>query len=126
MFASTNSSTWQDLGAYKLEVELNLGIDEIGEFGLDSMILGLPESQTVILDKQILAGIASDIFYLSSWGIYPAATNLTNLDDPHPSIIQKLKQQGVIPSLSWAYTAGAYFQSLREFYLSVPDAYAHN
>ena len=111
IFTSSASSTWQDKGLFKLEAELNLGIDEIGEFGLDSLILGLPKSGAAVLDEQMVAGIASEVFYLSTWGIYPAATNLTNSNDPHPSLIQDLKQKNLIPSLSWSYTAGAFFQS---------------
>ena len=111
LFDSNASSTWQDKGTYELEAELNLGIDEIGDFGIDSLTLGIPGSHAVTQNKQMLARIANDVFYLSSLGLYPAATNLTDFNHPYPSLIQNLKQQNLISSLSWSYTAGAYFQS---------------
>ena len=41
-----------------------------------------------------------------SVGLNPRPSNFTNFSNPVPSYLSSLKTQGLIPSLSWAYTAG--------------------
>ena len=114
IFGSNKSSTWESKGLYSLVVEENLGIFANGDWGLDTVTLGLPGSaQTAKMEKQIVAGIAAKDFYLAEWGIRPASTNLSNLNDPIPSLVNNLRDQGHIASLSWGYTAGAYYMSLQ-------------
>ena len=114
IFSPNSSSTWQNLGDYTLAFEQNLGIYENGQFGMDTVSLGLPGSGAPTMDHQIVTGIATKSFFVGSWGIRPAPTNLTNFNDPVPSLVQNLKDGGKISSLSWAYTAGAYYQSQSE------------
>ncbi|KAL8721967.1 MAG: hypothetical protein Q9181_007593 [Wetmoreana brouardii] len=45
----------------------------------------------------------TDIFAL---GLNPRPSNFTNFSDPVPSYLSNLKKQALVPSLSWAYTAG--------------------
>ena len=37
--------------------------------------------------------------------------NFTNLNDPQPSMLSSLYNQSLIPSRSWAYTAGAHYNN---------------
>ena len=113
VFNPNKSSTWQEQGLYTLQSQQNLGIFANGDFGYDTINLGIPGSANIKADKQIVAGIAAKNFYVATWGIRPAPTNLTNINDPIPSLLQSLRDQGSIPSLSWGYTAGAYYQSLQ-------------
>lgn len=46
-------------------------------------------------------------FFLGMFGLGPRPTNYTNSDNPQPSFLWSLKNQSLIPSLSWGYTAGA-------------------
>ena len=39
-------------------------------------------------------------------GLNPRPSNFSNFSDPVPSYLSALKDQSMIPSLSWAYTAG--------------------
>lgn len=71
------------------------------------MGLQLPQSGGISLKHQIVAGIATKDFYLGQFGLGPKATNFTNFDTPDPSFFWSMKNQSVIPSLSWGYTAGA-------------------
>jgi hypothetical protein len=107
------SSTWQDKGIYNLQFEQNLGYFGSGNFGLDSLTLGSPGSigGNITVAKQIVAGIVSKNFYLATWGIRPADTNLTTLNNRYTSLLSNLKDLGKIPSLSWGYTAGSYHRS---------------
>lgn len=102
------SSTWQNLGPFPLAFEQNLGIYENGNFAFETVSLG---SNVPTLDYQMVVGIATKAFFLGMLGLRPAPTNLTNLNDPIPSLMQNLKSGGHIPSLSWAYTAGSYYHS---------------
>ena len=45
-------------------------------------------------------------FFLGILGVNPRSTNFTTFDDPVPSFLSSLKQNKMIPSLSWSYTAG--------------------
>ena len=59
------------------------------------------------LQNQIVGGLLEDsIFYVGNFGLSPRAINITTLSNTHPSPLQSLRQQNMIPSTSWAYTAG--------------------
>ncbi|KAI4088500.1 MAG: hypothetical protein LQ344_006014 [Seirophora lacunosa] len=118
-FFKNTSSTWQDKGLYTLDEELNLGYSGNGNFGLDSITLGYPGSGAVTVHHQLFASIATQDFYLGSLGIAPRATNLTKPgqkpvlfapEDAYPSVLSVLKQERKIPSISYAYTAGARYR----------------
>ena len=114
IFSPNKSSTWQDQGLFSLVSGENYDIHANGDFGFDTISLGLPGSAaTAKVDHQIVAGIAAKDFYLANWGIRPASTNLTTLNDPIPSLLNSLRDQSIIPSLSWGFTAGAYYSSLQ-------------
>jgi hypothetical protein len=58
------------------------------------------------LKNQTIAGIATEEFYLGVFGINPRPSNFTTFDDPVPSYMKNLRDQSLIPSTSWGYTAG--------------------
>ncbi|KAK6582505.1 hypothetical protein PZA11_004913 [Diplocarpon coronariae] len=55
-------------------------------------------------------GIATKDFILGEFGIGPKPTNFTSFQDPQPSFMWSLRNQSMIPSISWGYTAGARYQ----------------
>ena len=61
-------------------------------------------------DTEHRIGIATKDFYLGIFALGPKPTNFTSFDDPQPSYMWSLKNQSLIPSLSWGYTAGAPYQ----------------
>lgn len=87
IFYINESSTWQDEGFYELDLELNLGYTGNGDFGFDTLSLGLLGTGLPSLRHQIVAGIAVKDFYIGSWGIAPYPTNFTTLDEPKPSLM---------------------------------------
>ena len=109
LFYTNESSTWQDQGNYTLEFEKNLGIDDNGDFGYDTLTLGLPGTGAPSVEKQIVAGIAAKDIYLGLWGVGARPTNLTSLNNPYPSLMTTLKEKGLVPSISYGYTAGAQY-----------------
>ena len=112
LFLANESSTWQKVGFYEIDIEHNLGYTGNGEFGFDSVVLGTPGSGAYAIEHQVVASIAAKDFYIATWGIAPRATNFTNIDpeNSHESLLSTLRRNGQIPSLSFAYTAGARYR----------------
>jgi hypothetical protein len=91
--------------------EEKLGRVGNGSYGYDTVTLGLLGAGLPTLEKQVIAGIWTDDFFLGSLGLSPIPFNFTNLNDPQPSMLATLRNQSLIPSSSWAYTAGAHYQN---------------
>lgn len=105
-----NSTTWSqhEAGYYKLQLELNLVNNSAnGLYGNDTIGLGLRGSGGPTLKNQIIAGIGAEEYYLGLFGVNPKPTNFTTLDVGQVSYMTSLKDQNLIPSVSFAYSAGA-------------------
>jgi hypothetical protein len=63
------------------------------------------------LEHQVVDVFATDEFYVGSLGLSPQSINITSENDQFPSILGSLRQQGLIPSTSWGYLAGASYYS---------------
>lgn len=115
LFRPSQSVTWSDLGNYSLGIEANLGYNDPGKYGLDTLALNFSGGPT--LNSQIVAGIQTFDYYTGIFGLSSHPINLSNqpinLSNPpanystYPSFLTSLKSLNLIPSLSWAYTAGA-------------------
>ncbi|MCJ1252993.1 hypothetical protein MMC24_000800 [Lignoscripta atroalba] len=110
LFRINGSTTWQDQGFYELGEELNLNYTGNGDFGSDTISLGLLGTGAPSVTGQIVVGIATKDFYVGSWGINPKPTNLSDFNDPQQSLLTTLKEKNLIPSLSYGYTAGARYR----------------
>ena len=118
MFDPSLSRTWSDLGNYSLGIETNLGYDAPASYGLDTVALGLSNATGgPRLQGQVIAGLQSYLFYTGLFGLGNQPSNFTasndpnNLTDtiPYRSFLTTMRDQKIIPSLSWAYTAGAHY-----------------
>jgi hypothetical protein len=110
LFNTSASSTWTFNNYYELLLELNLGYTGSGEFEFDKVGIGWQGSGGPVLEHQVVGGIATEDFWLGSFGLTPRPTNFTDFNDPQPSFMETLKNKSLIPSLSWAYTAGAAYR----------------
>ena len=107
-FATNESSTWQDIGLFTLDAqENNLGYGGNGLFGFDTVSWGNSSNLT----GQVVAGIATQDYWLGVAGIGPKTTNFTIFNDPISSYLSNLVNSSQIPSHSWAYTAGASYRN---------------
>jgi len=106
------SKSWHILGNYSLGLESTLGYGDLtAAYGEDTVALGFTDSNGgATLDSQIVAGIETDYYYTGVFGLGNQGTNLTNFTDPRPSFLTTMKAKNLIPSLSWAYTAGARYR----------------
>ena len=111
LFDSTQSSSWQILGNYTLELELNLGDNYAALYGLDTVALGFDNSiGGPTIHSQVISALATDTYYLGVFGLGHQGTNISNFTDPRPSFLTAMYNMSLIPSLSWAYTAGAQYR----------------
>lgn len=112
LFNFHQSSTWENNTAnvtsniYPIGVGKALGYHGKAELGFDDVTLGWKGAGGPTLKNQTVAGFASNDSYLGFFGISPRASNFTSMANPIPSYMQNLRQNSMIPSLSWAYTAG--------------------
>lgn len=111
LFNPNSSNTWKPQGNYTLGLEANNGYGDItAMYGYDTLSLGLSKATGgPSLKSQVVAGLVSQDFKLGLFGLGNQPTNFTGLDDSHPSFLTNLKAKNLIPSLSWSYTAGAYY-----------------
>ncbi|KAK8204857.1 aspartic peptidase domain-containing protein, partial [Phyllosticta capitalensis] len=121
LFQANESSTWQstteiwdNTGIYGLgEVVLDsLGIKGQGQYGFD--VVGLNAGK-VNLNRTIVAQMNTLNFYMGQFGVSPRPTNFTtennnasSMNDPQPSFFSLLRDNNLIPSLTYSYTAGSY------------------
>jgi hypothetical protein len=90
-----------------LYVEETLGYHGQGDYGLDTVGLGWG-SDVPSVANQVIAGIATPQFYLGSLGLDIRPFNFSNLQHPIPSLLGTLVERRMLPSASWAYTAGSF------------------
>ncbi|KAF2681582.1 acid protease [Lentithecium fluviatile CBS 122367] len=111
-FNPNNSLTRVPNSIFQLGVEENLDFQVFGDFGFDTVTLGWQGSGGPSVDHSIVAGIADTTFtWLGVLGLNPRPTNFSTFpNNPQVSFIQALRNQNSIPSLSWAYTAGAQYR----------------
>ena len=116
LFNASLSSTWSSKGNYTLDLETNLGYVAAATYGLDTVALGVSnDTGGPSLPGQVVASLTTSLFYTGLFGLRNQPTNFTDSQDssnltgtvPYPSFLTTLKNQNLIPSLSWAYTAGA-------------------
>lgn len=120
LFQPNLSTTWSTEGLvnnpdgaiYLLNTveESGLGKSGNGSYGFDTVDLGIPGSGLPTLKDQLVVGIWSDNFFLGSLGLSPKPVNLSSLNGQEPSMMGSLVNQSLLPSNSWAYTAGAAYR----------------
>ena len=112
----TNASTTRTPnGIFDLIGEKKLNYTGNGQYGFDTIGLG-PDVAALQLANQVVAGIATEDFYLGELGLGPKPSNFTtNLTDPVPSFLRTMVDKAFIPSLSFGYTAGAKYRQKSVF-----------
>ncbi|KAF2850951.1 acid protease [Plenodomus tracheiphilus IPT5] len=107
-FQTNVSSTWSAIGQYDVNLEEALNYTSAGLFGFDRVQLGTASISTSLnLDHQVVAGIADPDYYM---GVLPLGTtdsSFSSLSQSVDSLMSQLRNASKIPSLSYAYTAGA-------------------
>ena len=117
LFSRNESTSWSTSrlgngGLYTLNTyeEAQLGLTGNAYYGFDDVSLGPEDDGMPTLPSQIIAGIATNDFWMGSLGLSPLPMNFLTLSDPYPSLLTSTRQSGLISSTTWAYTAGAYYR----------------
>ena len=106
-FQANQSTTWTAGGEHQLMTESYLGIASKGEYGLDTVGLGVEATAGLTSNQNVIAGVLAEPFYLGQLGL--KRSNATGLNST-ASLMTQLKNENMIPSLSYGYTAGAIYR----------------
>jgi len=107
LFNINQSSTWESIGIYGFPIEKNHGYSGDAQYGYESITLGLPGENGLMLNNMTVGAFAVLEPWLGMFGINPRNTNFSSFNDGSPSFITILRKNNLIPSLSFGYTAGA-------------------
>ena len=90
-------------------LESKLGYADDALYGADNVGLMIQNSGGPTLGDQLVGAVRKMPFFVGLFGLSPEASNFTNFDHPHRSYLTTLRDERQIPSLSYAYNAGAYY-----------------
>ncbi|KAK5123026.1 hypothetical protein LTR85_003592 [Meristemomyces frigidus] len=113
-FENNQSSTWDLIGLYTLDAqELELGYSGNGLYGFDTVSLIDGNTSDALFNQtmQVVASVPDLDFWLGVFGLGPKSINFTTFNDPIQNFMSDLLNSSQIPSLSWGYTAGAYYRN---------------
>lgn len=65
------------------------------------------------LENQTIGAVVNPRLWIGRLGMDDKPSNFSDFDNPQRSLITALKEEGLIPSLSYGYTAGAYYSELK-------------
>lgn len=108
LFYKGQSSTWSTLGTgyYELDFDTQLGDTGYALYGLDDVDL----SDQVSVPSQIVAILNSTEFWLGSLGLGIQASRFEGTMSHLTFLSSLVEIEGLIPSHSYGYTAGAYYR----------------
>jgi hypothetical protein len=116
LFNNKSSSTFDYVGIYGLWVGQNIGTTGNAVLGFDRVGLsGIGENGPTLDDTIVAAYATQNMYYVGIFGINPKPTNFSDFNEPTPSYMTRLKDQNMIPSISFGYTAGAYYRFTGSF-----------
>ncbi|KAF2035880.1 acid protease [Setomelanomma holmii] len=106
-FQKNVSSSWKELGIYRLGLGTNLGLSGNAYFGYDSFGMGSNQGNSDTKVEQLaVAAYATADFWVGQLGLSMFPIIVGETEQPH-SLLARLKDEGKIPSLSFRYQAGA-------------------
>lgn len=122
VFTYNQSATWIDTMPHKLDdmaVFQRYGLKDMGaEFGRDTISPGYVDSGNVVVPSAVVGGVLDvKYFVMGQFGLRPEPTNFTDKSEMNAgqrSFMQRLKVQKSIASLSYGYTAGAYYRKYHD------------
>ncbi|KAL8803236.1 MAG: hypothetical protein Q9200_006294 [Gallowayella weberi] len=113
-FSYQDSSTWSNKSIYGLGAEANLGYTKEngfnGFYGWDNVALTTPEGAKTTVNHTVVAGIVTNDSYLGALGLANRPVVWEDHSDSASSLISILKERGLVPNLSYGYTAGASYK----------------
>lgn len=113
-FQVAQSTQWSAIGQYGVDLEDALDMTAEGLFGYDHVALeaavDTSDTNVTSMDHQVVATIADMDYYMGVLPLGQAESSFSSLSEPQKSLIWNLRNSSRIPSLSYAYTAGAKYR----------------
>ena len=107
----SGSNSWSLIGNYSMGLEMNLGYSDHATYGLDTLALGLSNANgSPQIESQVVAAFETNDYYVGLFGLGHQGVNFSEYSTPNATFLTTLKEQNMIPSLSWGYTAGAIYR----------------
>ncbi|KAI1142412.1 acid protease [Hypoxylon sp. FL0543] len=118
VYNTSASQSWSPLGAWQLGLDY-LGLGGNGDYGMETVVVydSVRRWQTSF-KKQLVAGINETGYYTGFFGLGITPGRFENVVAQSP-IAALVEQDGIIPSHSYGYTAGAYYGGSRGTPLSL-------
>ncbi|KAE8441217.1 hypothetical protein EG329_005617 [Mollisiaceae sp. DMI_Dod_QoI] len=110
VFDGSKSSTWIQSDQDFLGLDAGLGYQGVGQYGFDTVGMGYTNSSGPTLPHQIVSEIVTDYWWFGIFGLGFQPTNFSTYGNPQASFSDTLYSNGTISSMSWSYTAGAYYR----------------
>ena len=107
-FGYNTSTSWAAKGDHEVGLEKYLNQSATGQYGLDTVGIGAYAATGLTVEESVVAGVPTLPFYLGKLGLKPSNNSGPNKDTM--SLMSKLLDQKMIPSLSYGYTAGALYK----------------
>jgi len=108
-FVTNESSTWNEIGIFQANLRPVLNITGNALYGLDKVGLMVEDRSGPTLDGMVVGAIKNPRVYVGLFGLKPSALNFSGYEHPQSSMLQRLKHSHTVSSLSYGYTAGAYY-----------------
>ena len=109
-FQTTNSTTWNGIDIGDFSSETNLFTNEQAQYGTDTVAVGKASGSEPVygpqISGQIIAAYTNSDFYVGELGLSTAVDSFQNYPGSFPSLLDSMKNQSLIGSLSYGYTAG--------------------
>lgn len=110
-FQTNASSTWDLIGIYELGINKQLGYTGSGVSGYDVLNFGSDLSNgKKMVGKQVITSYASQDIWLGALGLGYAKTTF-RANERVDSMLVGMQGNGIIPSQSFGYTAGASYRN---------------
>lgn len=106
LFYKNQSQTWEEQGYYELGFDTNLGDTDSADYGLDQIAL----YDQLSLPGQVIGIINTTDFWLGTLGLGVAQTRFGGTNNHLTFLSSLVENADQIPSHSYGYTAGAYYQ----------------
>ncbi|KAE8440591.1 hypothetical protein EG329_007049 [Mollisiaceae sp. DMI_Dod_QoI] len=116
LYDPLKSSTWQSEGFFQFSVDSQLGNKGYGWYGLDDITFGssgITVSESVVGSFNGSGPLSGTQYMLGFFGLGITISDFNNVN-PLPSINALVERNGVIPSHSYGFTAGAKYQQKGE------------
>ncbi|KAK5720172.1 hypothetical protein LTR15_007445 [Elasticomyces elasticus] len=113
-FNHNESGTWNMTagGLYSIPGGSETNATAVAVLGQDTVYLnGTTDVALVNQTGQVVAGLVDLTYWLGLFGLSPQRSNFTDSNIETPNFMRGLVTGRKIPSLSWGYTAGAYYRN---------------